>query len=194
MERSDIAERMLVAASRHPPRGKADLVEAMLAELQELKTGRLTWALGGLCAIARWRIGEDWLFLIALAIIAPWSGFVVFLPMMFLPSHLFVGHQDEVRAWFLIGSSLVCLLLAVVRPIYWRWVGIGVPLACNLQGYLTVQSMVRQHGGHLGRFTIMDASPVVGLAAAVGVGFLGASIGQLVSREIRSVRMSARSA
>lgn len=168
-----IARRVMALATSNLPAERGVWGQAMRAEFESLQTGRLSWALGCLVAALGWRLGKDWLFLVAVVAVALTVDDALFLPpglTLWLTSHgLF-------HLGLLACPALACAALAIWRPAYALGAAVAMPLLQLAQAafqFTVVAHVSLEHG-----FNIMNAPMLVGASAMLGWCLVGALLGR----------------
>jgi hypothetical protein len=173
-----LADWLMRTATRSPPRGREQWVEAMRAEYASLAGDKFGWALGCWTTMLGWRLRVDAIYLALLAA-------AIVLLMTSLPFWVWVlVPRDLIHLGFyppLVVLFPICLLVSFYRPGHAYLTALAIFLLPNIYEYITMYAdgwFVAPHPE--ARITIHDAPQIVGLMADLGGCLSGALLGRAI--------------
>lgn len=188
---ASLSRAILKLAGWVAPPNRQTMCQAMQAELEVLKEGRLSWALGGLASATGWRVRVDGLFwAVVLACTVPVWNRLTFRAE--LPIYDLLDGLDSIATYgyWLLQRALLCALLAAWRP------RLAIPAAIIYA--LASQATSTLYWIYVLRWTwdekvhIMDAPQIVGVSANLCWCLIGAWAGATLRRTLAKPSPAAR--
>jgi hypothetical protein len=182
MPRRSLDVWLIDLATTNPPPGREDWADAMRAEFDELRGGRVSWALGCLGATIGWRIQAERAFILTGVLVAlilvegvPWLTFYL---VAVLGEPFLTILRSVAYGWTWCPVVASCAILAAMRPQYWLSIGLTVVLIDEVSNWLKGALAFHQPVSTFFSGSIMDARFDVGMGALIGYALIGSLIGK----------------
>ncbi len=190
----DFANVLLNIAGRITPSDRRDWLAAMKAEQQEVRSGRLRWAVGCLTVALGWRVAKDGLYA---SFICASLWFLAATPFFVLEAQLMPAELWDLGLYPpLVYLVAIGLVLGLYRPRLAVYASIGVVVFYDVQAtfetYLWVRQMPEFRDQTLWAFLqdlqINNAHLLIGFCAHLGACLCGGLAGRWISKQLKSAK------